>query len=162
MQEKSKIIKTFKKKISILKQHNHFYYNEDNPKISDADYDKLKKEIQSLEKKNSFLKELNLISKIVGSTPTNKFKKIKHLRPMLSLSNAFGREDMEDFIKKIKNFLNFNEKKIELISEPKIDGISASLIYENGILTKGLSRGDGITGEDILNNLKPFLVSQNL
>ena len=154
MQEKSKIIKTFKKKISILKQHNHFYYNEDNPKISDADYDKLKKEIQSLEKKNSFLKELNLISKIVGSTPTNKFKKIKHLRPMLSLSNAFGREDMEDFIKKIKNFLNFNEKKIELISEPKIDGISASLIYENGILTKGLSRGDGITGEDILNNLK--------
>ena len=73
---------------------------------------------------------------------------------MLSLSNAFGREDMEDFIKKIKNFLNFNEKKIELISEPKIDGISASLIYENGILTKGLSRGDGITGEDILNNLK--------
>ena len=73
---------------------------------------------------------------------------------MLSLSNAFNISDMEDFRKKIKNFLNLNNEKIELISEPKIDGISASLIYENGILTKGLSRGDGVIGEDILSNLK--------
>ena len=61
---------------------------------------------------------------------------------------------MEDFLKKIKNFLNYEEKQIELISEPKIDGISATLVYENGILTKGLSRGDGSTGEDILPNLR--------
>ena len=73
---------------------------------------------------------------------------------MLSLSNAFNISDMEDFRKKIKKFLNLNNEKIELISEPKIDGISASLIYENGILTKGLSRGDGVIGEDILSNLK--------
>ena len=73
---------------------------------------------------------------------------------MLSLSNSFDKTDMEDFIKKIKNFLSFKQEKIELFSEPKIDGISASLVYENGMLTKGLSRGDGIVGEDILENLK--------
>ena len=73
---------------------------------------------------------------------------------MLSLSNAFNEKDIEDFLKKVKNFLNLHQKQIELISEPKIDGISATLVYENGILIKGLSRGDGYTGEDILENLK--------
>ena len=72
---------------------------------------------------------------------------------MLSLSNAFDKKDMEDFLKKVKNFLNFKSDIIELFSEPKIDGISATLIYEKGVLTKGLSRGDGVTGEDILANL---------
>ena len=94
------------------------------------------------------------MNNIVGSPPTNKFKKIKHLKPMLSLSNAFSKNDMIDFIKKINNFLNLNNETIELSSEPKIDGISASLIYENGVLTKGLSRGDGTTGEDILANIE--------
>ena len=73
---------------------------------------------------------------------------------MLSLTNAFDKEDMKDFANKIKNFLNFKDEKIEFSSEPKIDGISATLIYENGNLTKGLSRGDGLVGEDILENLK--------
>ena len=73
---------------------------------------------------------------------------------MLSLSNAFNLEDMKDFLKKINNFLNFKNKEIELFCEPKIDGISATLIYEKGILTRGLSRGDGETGENILENLK--------
>ena len=73
---------------------------------------------------------------------------------MLSLSNAFNKKDMEDFIKKINNFLNLKNENIEFISEPKIDGISATLVYENGKLVKGLSRGDGYTGEDILENLK--------
>ena len=97
--------------------------------------------------------KLNL-SNFVGAKPTNKFKKIPHLQPMLSLSNAFNIEDMQDFLKKIRNFLNLKEKKIEFFSEPKIDGISATLIYENGILIRGLSRGDGYVGEDILSNLK--------
>ena len=85
---------------------------------------------------------------------SEKFKKIQHLKPMLSLSNAFDKSDMKDFLSKVNNFLNNENKNIELSSEPKIDGISATLIYENGSLTKGLSRGDGITGEDILENLK--------
>ncbi len=73
---------------------------------------------------------------------------------MLSLSNAFNINDIEDFIKKVNNFLNQKNKQFDLFCEPKIDGISATLIYENGILTRGLSRGDGETGEDILENLK--------
>ena len=107
-----------------------------------------------MEENYNFLKELNLLSNMVGATPLNKFKKIPHLRPMLSLSNAFNLEDMKDFQKKINNYLNFEDKNFELFSEPKIDGISASLIYEKGFLVKGLSRGDGIIGEDILSNLK--------
>ena len=82
----------------------------------------------------------------------NKFWKIQHLTPMLSLANVFNKEEMGDFLKKIKNYLNY-KGEISLFSEPKIDGISATLIYENKIL-KGLSRGDGVTGEDILANLK--------
>ncbi len=154
MSRKTEIIDRFKKKINLLKRHNKLYFNKDNPKISDAQYDDLKKEVLDLEKKNEFLKELNLIKEIVGSPPSNKFKKIKHLKPMLSLSNAFDRGDMEDFVSKINNFLNSKDKNIEFFSEPKIDGISASLIYENGKLVKGLSRGDGVIGEDILENLK--------
>ncbi len=154
MNNKLDNINIYKKKISILKKHNQLYFNNDSPEISDAQYDSLKREIINLEKKYVYLKELNLNDLLVGSPPSNKFKKIKHLKPMLSLSNAFDKNDMVDFIKKISNFLNNKDKEIELTSEPKIDGISASLIYENGVLTKGLSRGDGKTGEDILENLK--------
>ena len=154
MNTKSEIISRFKKKIKLIKYHNIQYFNLDSPKISDAEYDKLKKELIALEEKNSFLKELNLLKNIIGAIPANKFKKIKHLKPMLSLSNAFDEKDMSDFIKKVQNFLNIKGKYIELFSEPKIDGISATLIYEKGILSKGLSRGDGIIGEDILENLK--------
>ena len=154
MSKKSEIIQNYIKKINLLKKHNNLYFNKDNPEIADAKYDNLKKEIIELEKKNKFLKKLDLKQTTVGSPPSNKFKKIKHLRPMLSLSNAFNKDDIKDFLSKINNFLNNKNFNIELSSEPKIDGISAALIYENGILTKGLSRGDGITGEDILENLK--------
>ena len=154
MDRKIEIIDRYKEKIRLLKKHNKLYFNKDNPEISDAEYDSLKKEIVYLEKNNKFLKKLNLNEGLVGSFPSNKFKKIKHLKPMLSLSNAFDKGDMNDFLKKINNFLNTNYENIELSSEPKIDGISATLIYEQGILTKGLSRGDGIIGEDIFENLK--------
>tara|TARA_A100000164_G_C21939927_1_gene790104 strand:- start:2878 stop:4911 length:2034 start_codon:yes stop_codon:yes gene_type:complete len=154
MDKKSEIIKIYKDKINILKKHNKLYFENDNPDISDSQYDVLKREITDLEKKNNFLKELNLTKKLVGSPPSKKFKKIKHLKPMLSLSNAFDKNDMYDFLSKVKNFLNLHNQNIELVSEPKIDGISATLIYEKGLLNKGLSRGDGVTGEDILKNLK--------
>ena len=154
MREKKDIIKKYSLKVKTLKEHSNFYFNLDKPKISDAEYDQLKKEIGELEKKFNFLKNLGLTNNLVGSSPTNKFKKIKHLEPMLSLSNAFEENDMKDFVKKVNNFLNLSNEKLELFAEPKIDGISASLIYEKGILKKGLSRGDGVTGEDILENLK--------
>ena len=154
MSNKSEIINLYKKKAALLKKYNKNYFIKDKPLVNDAQYDHLKNEVLELKKKYSYLKELNLNVETVGFTPSNKFKKIKHLRPMLSLSNAFNKDDMNDFLKKINNFLNINNTEIELFSEPKIDGISATLVYEKGILIKGLSRGDGITGEDILENLK--------
>ena len=154
MNDKINIINIYKKKIKYLKKHSKLYFNDDNPQISDSEFDKIKKDILELEKKYSFLKKIKSTSNNVGALPSNKFKKIKHLRPMLSLSNAFSKEDMKDFLKKINNFLKYEDEFIELFSEPKIDGISATLIYEKGLLVKGLSRGDGVVGEDILENLK--------
>ena len=154
MKENTKIIVNFKKKIKELKKHNQFYYTNDKPQISDEEYDKIKQELLDLEFKNPYLKKIDSVENIIGASPSNKFKKIKHLYPMLSLSNAFDQGDMINFIKKIKNFLNYNQQNIEFFCEPKIDGISATLVYEKGTLVKGLSRGDGSTGEDILENLK--------
>ena len=154
MSKKNEIIKKFKTLISNYKKHNKLYYIDNSPLISDSEYDLLKRELYDLEDKYPFLKKIDTIKNIVGAKPSNKFKKIKHLIPMLSLSNAFNEQDMVDFLKKINNFLNLKQNNIELISEPKIDGISATLIYEKGELVKGLSRGDGNIGEDILENLK--------
>ena len=154
MVDKSKVIKDYKKKVDNLKRHNELYFNKDKPEIIDAEYDSLKKEIFKLEKKYNYLSTLHLTKNIVGAKPSNKFKKKDHLIPMLSLSNAFNKKDMVDFIKKVNNFINIQGKDLELFAEPKIDGISATLIYEDGKLTTGLSRGDGTKGEDILENLK--------
>jgi len=153
MVDEVKILKLHQSKIKNLKKHNNLYYNNDSPIIDDSQYDKIKKELLELENKYPFLEKNETVGNIVGAKPLNRFKKIKHLKPMLSLSNAFNEADMLDFKKKIINFLSLKNKTIEFFSEPKIDGISATLIYENGLLTKGLSRGDGVSGEDILNNL---------
>ena len=107
MMANSDITKEFKEKLKKLKKHNDLYYNQDKPSVSDAEYDNLKKEIFYLENKYDFLKKLKLLDKIVGSPPTNKFNKIKHLSPMLSLSNAFHKNDMQDFNKKDKEFPKF-------------------------------------------------------
>ncbi len=151
---KDVLIKKYKQKINILKKYDESYYDKDSPIVSDYRYDEIKKETIELENNYPFLKKESSVQDKVGYKPSTKFKKIKHSKPMLSLSNAFGIEDMEEFLKKIKNFLNDKNLKPELTCEPKIDGISASLTYENGILVRGLSRGDGETGEDILENLK--------
>ncbi len=148
------LINKYKKKIKLIKKYNKHYYENDNPIVTDANFDKLKKEIIELESNNEFLKKDGSVAEIIGAKLSNKFKKIKHLKPMLSLSNAFKKDDMKGFLSKISNFLNKKNLKIEILSEPKIDGISASLTYKNGILVKGVSRGDGVTGEDILENLK--------
>ena len=154
MSLKSEIIKIYKQKAKEIKKHNKHYFIDDHPKITDAKFDELKKEFLKLESEHDFLKKLNFSKNLVGFSPANKFKKIKHIKPMLSLANAFNSEDMKNFIKKINNYLNINNSNLDLFAEPKIDGISATLIYENGILTRGLSRGDGLVGEDILENLK--------
>ncbi len=149
------IKKDYLNKIKLLNKYNRFYYDNSNPKITDEEYDKLKKEIIKIEEKYPNLKVKDSPSLKIGFKPSKNFKKIKHKIPMLSLSNAFDKEDLKNFQKKILNFLSLGENsEIEYCAEPKIDGISASLIYKKGILTTGLSRGDGIEGEDITNNLK--------
>jgi len=140
-------------KINEFKKHNKLYYENSSPIISDKEFDKLKKEILDLEKKYIFLKSDFSPSKTVGFKPSKNFLKFKHRQKMLSLSNAFKAEDLINFEKKILNFLN-EKVDLEYSVEPKIDGISASLTYKNGILVYGVSRGDGEEGEIITDNLK--------
>jgi len=153
--QRKEIEKIYIKKINKLKKYDRAYFEYDNPIISDKNYDSVKREILDLERKYKYLKDKNSPSQKVGYKPLGRFKKVDHAVPMLSLSNAFSKENVADFIKKIRNFLNLkNSEKIVFSAEPKIDGISASLKYIDGIFALGLSRGDGKTGEDITNNLK--------
>jgi len=147
------IKKYYKKKINELKNHNKLYFEKSSPKISDKEYDEIKKEILDLESKFSFLKSSSSPSNSLGFAPSKNFIKSTHRVKMLSLSNAFGIKDLENFEKKIFNYLN-KRIDIEYSVEPKIDGISASLTYKNGLLVMGTSRGDGTTGEVITENLK--------
>ena len=150
-----KIQKKYLSAIKELKKNNKLYYDKSDPKIADLEYDKLKKEIIDLENEYKFLKSKDSPSKSVGFEPSKNFLKHKHRIKMLSLSNAFNKEDLINFEKKISNFLNLKENKnVEYSVEPKIDGISASLTYKNSDLVLGLSRGDGIEGEIITENLK--------
>ncbi len=155
MADKQSIKKIYIDKIKEFVKHNEFYYSKNNPKITDKEFDELKYSILDLEKKYNFLKDKNSPSKSIGFKPSKNFKKQRHKVPMLSLSNIFDEEGLINFEKKIKNYLNLKSNTtFEYSVEPKIDGISASLIYENGILISGLSRGDGYEGELITENLK--------
>ncbi|MDB3890271.1 NAD-dependent DNA ligase LigA, partial [Candidatus Pelagibacter sp.] len=151
---KKKIESDYKKKINLLTRYNKNYYDASKPLVSDKAYDDLKNSILILESKYSFLNSEKSPSKVVGFKPSKNFRKVTHRAPMLSLANAFGREDLINFEKKILNFLSKNDDfNFSYSAEPKIDGISASLIYKNGEFKIGLSRGDGKEGEDITLNL---------
>lgn len=130
------------------------YYNEDAPAITDAEYDTLRKELITLETEFPHLIAKNSPTQKVGMKPSGKFGKIKHRVPMLSLDNAFDDRDVEDFVARVKRFLSLpSETELEFTAEPKIDGLSAALRYENGKLITGATRGDGQTGEDVTRNL---------
>jgi len=150
-----KINQKYLKKIKLFQKYNKHYYDLNDPLVNDQEFDKLKLEIIELEKKYEYLNNINSPSNSVGFKPSKVFKKIKHSVPMLSLGNAFDENDLINFEKKILNFLN-EDKNFNIIysAEPKIDGISASLIYKNGKFITGLSRGDGKEGEDITENLR--------
>ena len=153
--DKKKLKLQYEEKIKLINKFNKSYYDNSKPNVTDREYDNLKKEIFFLEDKYNFLKSKSSPSKAIGYKPSKNFKKFSHRVPMLSLSNAFTEDDLLNFEKKIINFLSENSSfKIFYSAEPKIDGISASLIYKNGRFLKGLSRGDGKEGEDITENLK--------
>jgi len=155
MSNRESIKKKYIDLIKELKKHNKLYYSNSNPEISDSEFDNLKSSILNLEDKYKYLNHKESPSKIVGFEPSKNFKKQKHKVPMLSLSNVFDKDDLINFEKKIKNYLDLNQSQtFEYSVEPKIDGISASLTYIDGKLESGLSRGDGYEGELITENLK--------
>ena len=148
----------YNKKIKLYDKYSKYYYNNSSPKISDKEFDELKADILSFEKKYKFINSENSPRITVGYKPSKNFKKVKHRVSMLSLSNAFSEEDLNNFEKKILKFLSKqNDFKIYYSAEPKIDGISASLTYKKGNFIRGLSRGDGKEGEDITKNLETIL-----
>ena len=151
----SLIKKEYSRKIKLFQKYNREYYNNNTSLISDQEFDLLKNEILDLEKSYSFLKNKNSPSLSIGSIPSKNFKKVKHKVPMLSLGNAFSETDLINFEKKILNFLSLaKSEEIVYSAEPKIDGISASLLYKDGVFVQGLSRGNGVEGEDITNHFK--------
>ena len=157
--KEDEVTSKLKKLARLIEYHNNLYYNEDNPEISDADYDNLRIENIELEKKFPDLVLLNSPTKKVGAELTSAFKKVRHSVPMLSLGNTFTKDDVQDYLDKTRRFLQIdNNTKLEFIAEPKIDGLSATLIYKNGKLIIGATRGDGKQGENITANIKTIKV----
>ncbi|MDB8789274.1 NAD-dependent DNA ligase LigA [Romboutsia sp. 1001216sp1] len=137
--------------IDLINYHNDKYYNEDTPEISDYEYDNLMKELIKLEEENPKLKRVDSPSSRVGGKPLDKFEQVVHKIPMLSLANAYSAQDLRDFDKRVRDMV---EGEVEYVVEFKIDGLSVGLTYNNGLFEKGATRGDGIVGEDISQNLK--------
>lgn len=136
-----------------VEKHNYHYHVLDSPKISDAEYDRLFRRLIDLEKAYPEFAAPDSPTQKVGSPPLDKFSTLRHTLPMLSLNNANDREEMKEFDEKIQRFLKISTP-IQYVAEPKIDGVAVELVYENGQLTVGSTRGDGSNGEDITRNLK--------
>ena len=138
-----------------IERHRKLYYQKDAPEISDAEFDALERRNSAIEARFPQLKRGDSPSDRVGAEASAGFAKVKHLEPMLSLDNAFSRDDVADFLGRIRRFLGLGEgAQLELNAEPKIDGLSANLRYEDGKLVLGATRGDGAVGEDITPNLR--------
>ena len=131
------------------------YFQRDNPEISDAEYDALKRRYIEIETAFPELRRPDSLSGVVGAPPAEGFAKVRHLAPMLSLAKAYTDQDVVDFLARGRRFFE-RDKDLELAFtvEPKIDGLSASLRYENGVFVQGATRGDGATGEDVTANLR--------
>jgi len=136
-----------------LNDHNFRYYVLDDPVISDSQYDELFRELQSLEEAHPELITPDSPSQRVGASPLSAFGSITHRQPMLSLANAMNNDELVAFMDRIKKGLD-TEENVEMIAEPKLDGLGVELVYENGLFIHGSTRGDGFTGEDITQNLK--------
>ncbi len=134
--------------------HDRAYFTEDEPKVSDAEYDTLKRELLALEAAFPDLAQPESPTRTVGAAPAEGFGKVRHRVAMLSLGNAFTDEDVRDFVERIRRFLSLPSEEIEFTSEPKIDGLSLSLRYHGGVLVEAATRGDGQEGENVTANAR--------
>src|SRR5579885_3432593 len=138
-----------------ITEHDRRYYQQDRPTISDAEYDALRARYNAIERRFPELRTLESLSLKVGAAPTGRFRKVRHAVPMLSLDNAFSEDDVADFVARIRRFLKLgDDETIAFSAEPKIDGLSMSLRYEDGALVTAATRGDGSEGEDVTANIR--------
>src|SRR4051794_30936948 len=138
-----------------LTEHDKHYYQDDKPTVSDAEYDALRKRYGEIEQRFPDLRTLESLSLKIGAAPTGRFAKVRHALSMLSLDNAFSDEDVTRFVERIRRFLKLSpDEPLAFTAEPKIDGLSMSLRYENGKLVNAATRGDGSVGEDVTANIK--------
>ena len=135
-----------------IRHHEYLYYVADNPEISDAAFDRLMERLKKLEAENPKLKTPDSPTQRVGGAPREGFQKVRHSVPMISLDNAFSFEALADFDRRVRELTG--REKVDYIAEHKFDGLSISLIYEKGALVRGVTRGDGTTGEDVTPNVK--------
>jgi DNA ligase (NAD+) len=138
-----------------IARHDKLYHGEDAPEISDADYDALRRRYTALEDIHPSLADADSQNKRVGAAPSEKFAKVRHAVPMLSLGNIFDDEEVAEFCARVRRFLGLSvEAELEVTAEPKIDGLSCSLRYQEGALVQAATRGDGYEGEDVTNNVR--------
>ncbi len=138
--------------------HNHRYYTLDAPEISDAAYDKLMRELQALEAEHPELVTPDSPTQRVGGAALDKFEKVTHRQQMLSLGNCFDAAELGEFDERVRKGLNVEGDVVEYICEPKMDGLAIELVYENGVFVQGSTRGDGVIGEDVTENLKTIKI----
>jgi DNA ligase (NAD+) len=148
-----------KRLVEEIAHHDKLYHEKDDPEISDAAYDKLRQRLKAVEARFPQLVDMLSPTQRVAPTPNTAFAKVVHARPMLSLDNAFSEEDVRDFFDRVRRALERDidlaaDAEVELFCEPKIDGLSISLRYEDGVFVRGATRGDGTTGEDVTANLR--------
>jgi len=136
-----------------IERHNYLYYVQDQPEISDSEYDSLFQKLLALESQHPEFVSLDSPTQRVGAPPLEDFPKITHRIPMLSLANAMGEKELRDFDDRVRKILK-KEIPITYVGEPKLDGVAVTIIYEDGLFTQGATRGDGTVGEDITQNLK--------
>ena len=147
--------KKIRKLSNSIRNHNHLYYVMDSPEISDQEYDQLFRELLEIEEKFPQLVTMNSPTQHVGADPSSAFKTIEHELPMLSLGNAFNKNELDDFNRRVHDRLNIPmDNPIEYACELKFDGTAVSIIYEDGVLTRAATRGDGRKGEDVTHNIR--------